>query len=177
MSAQALAASVSKASGSFHWDSASTIIGAVGAAFIAAVVAVAGYAWQQRMGRRDQRATMYAQALQAVEDYMECPYRIRRRDGSAEARRQITEGISSVKSRINFHLAWLRIHAPVPLAEAFQRYVTEAQKEAGVQMTVGWRGRPTRRDRDVPLGRPFDRQKSDEAREAVLREMKADLKR
>jgi hypothetical protein len=34
---------------------------------------------------------------------MECPYRIMRKDGSSEARREITQHVSDVKSRISFH--------------------------------------------------------------------------
>lgn len=159
----------------FTWSDGSTIIAAVAAALIAAVVAVIGYAVQQRATRRDQRARTYAEALQAVEDYLEGPYRVRRRDGSADARRQVTEAISAVKSGINFHQAWLRIHGSQPVADAYDAYVQAAQREAGAQMTSAWRGRPTRRDRDVPLGQAFDRRNSDIARANVIAAMKADL--
>lgn len=161
----------------FSWDHAATIIAAVGAALIAAVVAVVGYSRQQEAGRRIQHARMYAEALQAVEDYLEGPYRIRRRDGTAVARRQVTEDISRIKSRINFHIAWLTIHAPETVATAYEALVLAAQREAGPQMTAAWRSRPTRHDRDVPLGQPFGRQASDAARAIVLEAMRSDLRR
>jgi hypothetical protein len=158
----------------FSWDNAATIIASIGAALIAALVAVYGYAWQQRATRRERRATMYAQALQAVEDYLEGPYRICRRDGSAAARREITEQLSGIKSRINFHQAWLRIHGTAAVASAYEEFVLAAQQEAGRQMTDAWRSPPTRRDRDVPLGRPFDRQRADAALSKVLAAMRRD---
>jgi ketosteroid isomerase-like protein len=161
--------------GHFTWDNAATVIAGIGAALIAALVAVAGYTIQQRAARREQRARTYAEALQAVEDYLEGPYRIRRRDGSAEARRHLTESISTIKSRINFHQAWLRIHGSPAVADAYDAYVLAAQREAGPQMTAAWQGRPTRKDRDVPLGRPFDRGSSDGARATVTTAMKKDL--
>jgi hypothetical protein len=86
------------------------VIGAVVAALIAAGVAVRAYRAQQRAARRQERATFYAEAVRAVEDYMEAPYRILRKDGSHESRRAITQHISDVKSRIAFYTGWMAIH-------------------------------------------------------------------
>lgn len=160
----------------FSWDNATTIIAGIGAALIAALVAVAGYTLQQRAGRREQRATMYAQALQAVEDYLEGPYRIRRRDGTTEARTRITEQISATKSKINFSQAWLRIHSPTEVADAYDAYVLTAQHEAGPQMTAAWRTRPTKRDDSVPLGRAYPRDASNRCRAKVVEAMRRDLR-
>jgi hypothetical protein len=161
----------------FTWTNAATITAGIGAALIAALVAVIGYSRQQRAGRRAERATKYAEALQAVVDYLECPYRIRRRDGSAAARLSITETISATKSKINFYLAWLRIDASAEIATAYEDYVRAAQREAGPQMTAAWRTRPTRKDRDVPLGQAYPRDESDAARAKVSAAMKRDLDR
>jgi hypothetical protein len=156
-------------------DNWATIIASIGAALIAALVAVVGYAIQQRAGRREQRATMYAQALQAVEDYCEGPYRVRRRDGSAAARQLLTESLSDIKSRINFHQSWLSIHASAELAAAYTALVKAAQDEAGTQMPAAWAAAPTRKDRDVPLGVGFPRTQTDAAKARVLRLMNEDL--
>ena len=161
----------------FTWTNAATIIAGIGAALIAALVAVIGYSRQQRAARRVQRATMYAEALQAVEDYLEGPYRIRRRDGSAGVRARITEAISATKSKISFYLAWLHIDASAEVAAAYEDYVLAAQREAGPQMTEAWRTRPTRKDTDVPLGRAYSRNDSDAARAKVSEAMKRDLDR
>ena len=84
-----------------------TLAGALIAAGIAARAAVNGYRTQQQEGRRQQRATFYAEAVRAVEDYAEAPYRIRRKDGSAEAHRQLTQHVCDIKSRNSFYTAWM----------------------------------------------------------------------
>ena len=155
----------------FTWDHGAALLAAALAAFIAAGVAVAGYVIQQRASRRDQRAVLYAEALRAVEDYREAPYRVRRRDGSHDARRAITDHISDVQSRISFHSGWLRLNAPAPVADAYDTHVAAARAEAGAQMTDAWAAPPTLRDEDVPLGVPYARARSDAARDAVLAAM------
>ncbi len=157
------------------WNNLSTIIAAVAAALVAATVAVVGYSRQQRERRRDQRAAVYADALRAVEDYLEAPYRIRRRDGSTETRRALTDHLSDIKSRISFHTGWLRIHAPAEVSAAYETYVRAAQDDAGPQMTAAWRSQPTKHDRDVPMGTHYDRRRADSTRNAVLTAMREDL--
>lgn len=153
------------------------VLGAMGAAAIAAVVAVKAYKGQQKEGRRQQRATFYAEAVRAVEDYLEAPYRIRRRDGSAAARRELTQHVSDVKSRISFYTAWMAIHGTDAVASSYDAFVRAAQSEAGQQMTAAWHTRPTKKDRDVPIGSPLPRASSDAARATVLTAMEADLDR
>jgi hypothetical protein len=152
-----------------------TIIAPIIAALVVAYFGVRAYNKQQADKRRDDRARLYAEALRAVEDYSEAPYRILRKDGSAEARREITQHISDIKSRISFYSGWLAIHAPEPVRLAYEAYVRAAQTEAGAQMTTAWRTRPTKRDRDVPIGSPLPRTATDVARQALLATMKADL--
>lgn len=156
------------------WWSASdwaTIVGALAAALVAASVAVGGYMLQQRSARRDRHRTMYAEALRAVEDYLEAPYRIRRRDGSAASRQALATHVSEIQSRLNFYCAWLQLHAPDHVHAAYVELVASAKREAGAQMTAAWQARPTTRDRDVPLGAPYPRPLSDAARQAVLAAM------
>lgn len=152
-------------------------LAAVAAAVIAAAVAVRAYRNQQDETRRQQKATFYAEAVRAVEDYAEAPYRIRRRDGTAAARRELTQHLSDVKSRISFYTAWMAIHGTNTVATAYDAYVAAARTEAGQQMTTAWQSKPTRKDRDVPLGTALPRVRTDAARGALLAAMKADLGR
>lgn len=147
------------------------------AAAIAGVIAMAGYRKQQREGRRQERARLYAEAIRTVEDYCEAPYRIRRRDGSAHARRELTESISEIKSRISFYTGWLSINAPQDVTDAYAKYVKAAQDEAGNQMKATWLSRPTKRDKDVSIGEPLPRTQTDAERKKVLAAMKASLKK
>ncbi|MGY5883434.1 hypothetical protein [Modestobacter lacusdianchii] len=153
------------------------LLGALTAAMVAAIVAVKAYKTQQKETRRQQRATFYAEAVRAVEDYAEAPYRIRRRDGSAAARRELTQHLSDIKSRISFYTALLAIHSTDVVAAAYAAYVQAARSEAGQQMTAAWRGRPTKRDKDVPVGSALPRERTNAARRALLAVMKTDLER
>ena len=153
------------------------VIGAVVAALIAAGVAVRAYKAQQREIRRQERATFYAEAVRAVEDYMEAPYRILRKDGSHEARRAITQHVSDVKSRIAFYTGWMAIHGTDQVRAAYDAFVTAAQREAGAQMTAAWRQKPVKRDKDVPIGSSLPRAATDTARSALLAALRADLVR
>ncbi len=150
-------------------------VGATLAATIAAAVAVKAYRTQQREQRRQERARFYADAVQAVEDYAECPYRIRRRDGTAQARREITQHISDVKSRISFYTAWMTINANDDVRTAYDTFVRTAASEAGRQMTAAWLAPPTKRDRDVSIGTALPRTATDTARAQLLDAMKNDF--
>jgi hypothetical protein len=151
------------------------VLGAVLAAVIAATVAVKAYKTQQREVRRQAKATFYAEAVRAVEDYAEAPYRILRRDGSAQARREVTQHISDIKSRISFYSAWMAIHGTDAVATAYDTYVRAAQAEAGREMTAAWRAGPTKKDKDVPIGSPLPRAATDQAQATLLTAMKKDL--
>ena len=159
----------------FGWSTAAPIIAAVTAATIAATIAVLGYSRQRRAERRAERANLYAQAIAAVEDYLEAPYRIRRKDGTPATRHAITSHISDVKSRISLHQALLDLHAPTTVSTAYNTFVTAAQQEAGLQMTDAWHAPPTKADAQVPVGVAYDRTNSNTARSAVIAAMKADL--
>ncbi|MBC2931515.1 hypothetical protein [Nocardioides sp. zg-1228] len=155
----------------FGWGEGTTLIGAGLAAAATILVAVWTYAANQAAARRERRSAAFAEALRSVEDYLEGPYRIRRRDGSAQQRAEITSHLSDVKSRHNYYCGLLRLHAPARTAQAFEEFVTAAVKDAGPQMTSAWRAKPTKRDREVPLGRGYDRSRSDKAKKTVLYEM------
>lgn len=143
---------------------------------VAAIVAVNAYKTQQQETRRQEKAKLYAEAVRAVEDYMESPYRIRRKDGSAEARREITQHISDVKSRISYYTGLLAIHGTREVCAAYDTFVNAAQREAGPQMTAAWEIKPVKKDKDVPLRTaPLQRTATDAARATLLAVLKIDL--
>lgn len=146
------------------WEGWATILAAV----IAAAIIVIGFAVERRLQRRSRRAEAYAGALQAVSDYLEAPYRIRRRSGTAAERVALTDHICEVQSRLDFFTAHVALLGPVQVHLAFARLVASAKSEAGPQMTAAWRERPTRRDRDVPLVTAYTHPRSDSARDEVL---------
>lgn len=141
---------------------------------LAVTIGVAAYnvVLQQKENRRQERAKAYAEAIRAVEDYLETPYRIRRRDGFAAVRWELTEAISEIQSKINFHKDWLRINAPANVYDAYIAFVRAARVEAGGQMTEAWNGPATQEDREVPLGQPFPQPESAAAKAVALAAMK-----
>ena len=54
-----------------------------------------------------------------------------RKEGSGEARREITQHISDTKSRISYYTGLLAIHGTTELCAACDAFVTAAQREAG----------------------------------------------
>jgi len=148
----------------------------LGAALIAAAIAVIGYCVTQAHARRERRAKAFAEALAAVEDYMESPYRIRRRPRSdADTRMQITTAISGIQSRIAFHEAWLEVEAP-KVGAAFARLVRVARGEAGANMKAAWAAPVLEDDQSMNLGVRYNRAETDTLRDEVLAVMKAHLR-
>lgn len=161
--------------GTDWWANGSVVLAGVLAALIAAAVGVRGYRHQKEVARRDELAHMYATAVQSVEDYLEFPYRIRRRDGSVEARNALTRQLSDIKSSIEYHETLLRIHAPVEVADAYETFAAAARVDAGPAMTESWNQPATHTDADVPLGAQLNRAKADAARIRLIEAMRSDL--
>jgi len=121
------------------------------AALIAALVAVAGYALTQAWARRERRAKAFADALAAVEEYLEGPYRVRRRQGSTpEIRAALAGALSDLQARIALHRAWLQVEAPA-VAPAYDDLVSTARAEAGTQMADAWNAPPLTSDAEMNL--------------------------
>ncbi|PWB98181.1 hypothetical protein [Homoserinimonas hongtaonis] len=145
---------------------------AIIAAGIAATVVLIGYLVQQWFARKERRAAIFSEALRAVEDYLEAPYRIQRKDRSDATRQILVTHISDIQSRISYHQALLGIYGPQKVADGYARLVEAARAEAGNQMTTAWREKPMRKGDEVPLVKRFDRTKSDQEKSALLKIMR-----
>ncbi len=149
------------------WDGIATIA----AAILAAAIVALGFLHERRQHARSRRAEAYAGALQAVSDYLEAPYRVRRRSGTVADRFALTAHVSEIQSRLDFYSAHLALIAPKVL-DAYTGLVTAAKAEAGPQMSAAWKTRPTKHDRDVPLVLAYPHPRADAARAMVLAAMK-----
>jgi hypothetical protein len=127
--------------------------------------------------RRETLTTLYGDALGAVAEYLEGPYRILRKDGTATTRFSITSKLSDVKTSIDHHQALLRLHADPLVADAYDMYVNTAKAEAGIQMRDAWEARPVTSDAEVNLGVVLPRDKSNDRRDLVVEMMQAQLQR
>ena len=113
-----------------------TAIATIGAAVIAAGVLLAGYKKQLAITRGQDRDRLHAEAIEAVHAYLEGPYRVRRRDGSAEARMDITRQISDIQVRLRYYETLIKLNSTPEVASAYTALVTVARREAGTPMKV-----------------------------------------
>ncbi|WP_225891337.1 hypothetical protein [Streptomyces dioscori] len=143
--------------------------------FIAVFGAFLTYALNQRAVRRERRAKTFAEALTAVEEYLEMPYRIRRRpESSAQVRQELTDEVSSLLARMAFHQAWLQIEAS-SVAGPYATLVSTARAEAGAQMSLAWQQPPLTSDDSMNLGSAYPRDRSNGARASCIDAMRRHL--
>lgn len=151
------------------------------ATVLAALLAITGVAITvlatSGRSRREHAASLYAEALRGVSDYLEGPYRIRRKDGTAQHRNAITAVLSDVKSSIDHSQALLRLHRPAGVAHAYDRYMAAATREAGRQMHEAWKMPAITTDAEVNLEVAYDRTLSKSFQAYVADVMEADLRR
>jgi hypothetical protein len=127
------------------------IIGFAGI-LITGLIAIFGYLYASHATRREHIAHSLTEALNAVGDYQDLPYRVRRRPAAnAPTRAALADKISNIHSRMDFHLAWLQITAPT-IAEAYERLVYAARKEAGAHIKAAWRQPLITNDEGMNLG-------------------------
>jgi hypothetical protein len=155
----------------FSCDAGATLL----AAAIAVIGVVVGFAVTSSQSRRERRARDYAEAIGAVSNYLEGPYRVARCHNKAEERYAISTDISVIQGRIDASAALLRLHAPKRVADAYDAYVATARQEAGRHMTAEWRKPPARRHRDMNMHQPFDRTASKAAKELLIAAMDCDM--
>ena len=156
----------------FTWTQGAIII----AALIAATGVTATIATTSGRARRDRLTDMYAEALSGVSQYIEGPYRIRRRTlGNADQRVAITTFLSDVKARIDHSQNMLNLHARPAVAAAYRAYVTAAMREAGRQMHEAWQMPGIKHDADVNLHVAYSTVESARMLAHVRAVMKADL--
>jgi hypothetical protein len=142
---------------------------------VAGCFLLAGYLLNQIWARNERRAKAFADALAAVENYLEMPYRVRRRPASdPQTRATLTNQMSDIKAQIAFHQAWLQVEAPY-VAEAYDDLVRAAQEEGGTQMQQAWKEALRYNDAAMNLGEAYDRSKSDTARARTLERMRQEI--
>lgn len=126
------------------------LLGTLIAALVAWRVTVS-YKKQRALARQEGRDRAHAEAVRAIHDYLEAPYRVRRRDGSAAPRLALSDAISDIQSRLRYYEALLHLSSTTDVAHKYADACRAARAEAGVAMTAAWTAKPTKRDRDVPL--------------------------
>jgi outer membrane murein-binding lipoprotein Lpp len=143
------------------------------AAVIVGGVIAGGYRRRAKEAISAQRASTHAEALRSIHDYLEAPYRIRRRDGSATARMQVTSTISDIQSRMHYYEDLLRLQSTPEIYESFAETVRAARNEAGQAMSRAWKEAPTISDDQVPIEFKIDAPETRTALQKTISLMRA----
>ncbi|BBH70716.1 hypothetical protein ACTI_74010 [Actinoplanes sp. OR16] len=160
------------------WTAAQTavIVVAVIAVLGSAISAAITYLLSQRAVQRERRAKAFAEALNAVEEFAELPYRVRRRLGTPQARHDLTEEISRAQSQLAYHQALLQIEAP-EVAEPYRSLVRAVKEQAGTQMAEAWLKPALTTDTEMNLAKAYPRDLIDSARDTCIDAMRITLER
>lgn len=145
------------------------------AAAIVASVAVRGYLYERRNRRRDDLRALFSQALEAVAEYQELPYLVRRRgEVSPMTTAELSARISAVQIRLDFYSARLVLEED-KLGSIYSALVKVIRSESGAQISDAWRSVRLADDSDQPLGAAFSRAEGEKAKSDCLLLMQAYL--
>jgi hypothetical protein len=160
------------------WTAAQTalILVAVLALFGAVVSASLAYTLNQLAARRDRRGKAFAEALAAVEDFAEMPYRVRRRRDSPDTRHDLGDELSRIQSRLAYHQALIQVEAPA-VAAVYAALVRAAKVEAGGQIKEAWQQPAPASDAEMNIAVRYSRDEIDTARSTCVHAMRSALGR
>jgi hypothetical protein len=121
------------------------ITGAVIAAIVGAVVNIA---LARRKSLEEERArvrTTFAEAFQAVAEYKELPYAIRRRrhDEPEAERVRLSEALREVQTKLSYYMVWTKAESD-EVGRLYGSLVAELRKVAGTACHDAWLAPPAR---------------------------------
>lgn len=152
-----------------------TVQAAVLASTIAAGGTVAGYLANQSRSRRERKATAFAEALTAVRQFYDFPYKVwRRTDDGPETRARLSDEHSATATQATFQLAWLQVDSPV-VGEAYQAVIDAMRDERRANYALAWQTPPIADAADLGRRPPFLRGSSEREMQLCLLAMRNEL--
>lgn len=150
----ATAADTDPATSSLVW--AALISGSAVSAVVGAVVSIL---LARRKSREEQLArvrVMLAEAFQAVAEYKEFPYAIRRRrsDAASDERVRLSEEMRKVQSRLTFFEEWTRIENRA-VGSAYAKLVSRLRAVAGAACNGAWAAPAITSDAEMNIPREW----------------------
>ena len=122
------------------------------AALIAVIGVVFGYLIGQRQTALERKRILCAEAISDALQWLELPYRIRRRTGNAdETLASLAKRINHLRERLQFHEKWLRIEMPKSLT-SYKCLVKEVMTAARPAIEEAWNACPVESATDMNLG-------------------------
>lgn len=152
IAAAATAANTHPATVSLVW--AALVSGSAVAAVVGAVVSI----WLARRKSREEQLArvriMLAEAFQAVADYKEFPYAIRRRrhDHASDERVRLSDEMRAVQSRLTFYVEWTRIE-DAAVGSAYAKLVRRLRAVAGQACNEAWSAAAITSDAEMNIAR------------------------
>ncbi|MGE3858122.1 MAG: hypothetical protein AB7G21_14285 [Dehalococcoidia bacterium] len=138
------------------------------------LVAAAAYFMKRRADALERRRELCARALACVFEWMETPYRIRRRSaGDSGARVLVATAIHDLQERLAFHQAWLRIEIP-QLADPYETLCGAAKAATARAAQEAWISPGIESDADMNVGN-LGITRPREAEEAFARAVRHEL--
>lgn len=118
---------------------------------IAGLVALIGYMMTQAANRRERKSRLYAEALSAVREYQELPYRVRRRPSSDnKTRAELGAQISAVMTKLGFYVRFLQLDSH-EVGIAYTDLVNQVRRMGGPYRSQAWRASLVASDEEMPL--------------------------
>jgi hypothetical protein len=163
LAAQSAANSVARDSTSSLWAPA------IVAAIVAAAVSLTTMALTGRRARLDRQREVFGDAFEAVMDYREYPFIVRRRNpNEKEKERQRLSGeLSRVQARMNAYKARLLVEDPA-IGKLYAELVKQTRLHAGAHIKSAWDNAPVTVDQEMHAPK-YDFSALDEHDNAYLR--------
>jgi hypothetical protein len=123
---------------------------AIVAAIVAAAVSLTTFALSGRRARLDRQRQVFADAFEAIMDYREYPFIIRRRNpAEPENERQRLGGeLSRVQARMNGYKARLLVEEP-KIGKLYKELVKQTRLQAGAHIKSAWDNDPVAVDKEM----------------------------
>lgn len=168
MTALTLILAANSAAGSSSADS-SLVAPAIVAAIVAGAVSLMTFMLAGRRARLERQRQVFAHAFEAVMEYREYPFIVRRRnpDEGAEERRRISGDLSGVQARMNAFKARLLVEDPY-IGRSYTELVKQTRQVAGAMIKAAWENAPVSADEDMHAP-PYDFSDLDEYDNRYLR--------
>ena len=118
---------------------------------IAALVGIVGFLLNQVANRRERKSKIYAEALEAVQEYAELPFRVRRRaseDGPTRA--ALGDRISDLHAKLTFYRRWLQIDSD-EVSSAYEDFVDKTTTACRGYWSAAWKEPILTEDKQAPL--------------------------
>jgi hypothetical protein len=129
---------------------ASLLAPAIVAAIVAGVVSLMTFMLAGRRARLDRQRQVFADAFEAVMEYREYPFIVRRRspDEPAEERRRISGELSRVQARMDAFKARLLVEDPY-IGRCYTELVKKTRQVAGAMIKSAWDNDPVSLDAEM----------------------------